>query len=122
MPRLHKPQQRWHLVAKEPRFHHRAPKWRVVARATFQLVPDSSERLFIGGDNVRSAMCSLLGYGAIQFERPLYSPVLRAYAKDAFEPIQLLEVTQYGARFKTVEWPLDSHRVEEFIFEGQVMA
>jgi hypothetical protein len=120
MTRFHKPAPRWHVVERPARFHHAALKWRVVARATFQLIPDSSERLLVAGENVRLGTCSLTGYGAIQFERPLCSPVLRAYTKEAFETVQLLEVTQYGAKFKTIEWPLDCHRLEEFIFEGQV--
>jgi hypothetical protein len=90
----------------------------MVARAIFELIPDYSERVFLGGDNVGLATCSLIGYGEVSFRRPLGSPLLRAYTKDAYGPVQLLEITQYGAQFKTIEWPLDTRRVEEIIFES----
>jgi hypothetical protein len=119
MRRSNLPVPRWRIQAKPARFHQSLPNWRIVARAVFELIPDYSERLFLNGDNVRLASCSLTGYGCVHFDRPLRNPVLRAYTKEAFGTVQLLEVTQYGATFKTVEWPLDTRRIEEIIFESQ---
>lgn len=113
---------RWCAVANPIRFRELMPQWRIVARATFELIPDYSERIFVTGDNVRLAAWSLSGWGYIHFERALRSPMLRVYSRDGFEPVQLLEVSQYVAKFKTFEWPLDSNRIEEFIFEGQFAA
>jgi hypothetical protein len=122
MTAFHKPVPRWHVVARPERFHQPMPRWLVVARIAFELVPDFSERLFLWGDNVRVARCSLTGEGTIQFWHPLRSPELRAFTRGGLEPVRLLEVTQYGARFKAIEWPLDSNRIEEFVFESQLAA
>jgi hypothetical protein len=62
---------RWCAVAIPIRFRELMPQWRIVARATFELVPDYSERIFVTGDNVLLAACSLSGWGYVYFERPL---------------------------------------------------
>jgi hypothetical protein len=122
MTRFDKTIPRWCAVATPIRFRELMPQWRIVARATFELVPAYSERIFVTGDNVLLAACSLSGWGYVHFERPLTSPMLRAYSKDGLEPAQLIEVSEYIAKFKTFEWSLDSNRIEEFIFEGQFTA
>lgn len=94
-------------------------RWRVFARAAFELVPDRSERAFLWGDNVSTAGCSLIGEGYVHFHRPLNSPVLRAYIREAMVQVRLFEVTRYGLTFKTLEWPMDGGQVQEFVFEAQ---
>lgn len=86
------------------------------------MIPDYSDRVFIWGDNVRLAACSLTGEGYVHFLRPLHSPVMRAYVRESLNPVLLLEVTRYDAKFKAIEWKIGCDKVEEFVFEHQVLA
>jgi hypothetical protein len=117
-----KPVPHWRTLVKPADFHHTLSAWSIFARARFELVPDYSDRLFTWGENARLASCSLDGHGSILFQRPLRSPLLRAYMGETHEPVQLLEVTRYGVVFKTVGWQICSNRTEEFIFECQLAA
>lgn len=113
-----------HLSSRQPPadaggFHQVFPRWHVFARARFTLRPDYVDRVFVWGANIRSAQCSLKGEGQVTFERPLHSPILRAYIQDTFSPLLLLEVTRYGVKFKTLEWKFEHHHTEEFVFEDR---
>jgi hypothetical protein len=110
------------LLPQQQGFHQPLPRWHIFARAGFELVPDYSDRVFIWGDNIRLAACSLKGEGYVHFLRPLHGPVMRAYVRESSNPLLLLEVTRYGAKFKAVEWEIGCNQIEEFIFEHQLLA
>jgi hypothetical protein len=103
-------------------FHQPLPTWHPFAQARFELIPDYSDRVFIWGENIRVAACSLEGEGYVHFVRPLHSPMLRAYMKESFSPVLLLEITRYEARFRAVKWRIESNKIEEFIFEQRLVA
>ena len=58
----------------------------------------------------------------MHFLCPLHSPMMRAYVGESFNPVLLLEVTRYGAKFKAVEWKIGCDKVEEYVFEHQLAA
>lgn len=113
--------QRPTAVVRSKGFHQPLPRWHIFARAGFELIPDYSDRLFIWGDNVRLATCSLSGEGYAQFLRPLHSPMMRAHVSESFNPLLLLEVTRYGVKFKAIAWKIGCNQIEEFVFEHQIV-
>jgi hypothetical protein len=121
MTQSDQPVARWRIEIKPVRFHLIIPQWRIMARATFELVPDFADGVFLSGTNIRRGSLSLMGYGTVEFLRPLSCPFLRAYTMDSPAPIQFLEVTQYSAQFKIARWPVDDRRTEEIVFECQQM-
>ena len=112
----------WQVSTTSRGFHQPFPRWHIFARAGFELVPDFADRMFIWGDNVRLAACSLSGEGYVHFLRPLHSPIMRAFVRENSSPVLLLEVTRYGAKFKAVEWKIGCNTIEELVFEHQLLA